>query len=137
MRKSERDRSLDPGNLRTKKITGSTTRRLRAWFDYFSRDVMVDDGDTDFEVVEKNTFLNEMTTTLAEWGISLGDFWGILVSAIFILLVIFVTYQLWKHPIRKRNPNDIRSWFTKTPPPPRKRLHRIILDRLWDTRSIR
>ena len=97
---------------------------------------MVDDGDTDFDVVQKNTFLNEMTTTLAQWGITLGDFWGILVSATFILLVTFVTYQLWKHPIRKRNPNDIRSWFTKTPPP-RKRLHRIILDRLWDTKSIR
>ena len=109
----------------------------RKWIDYFSRDVMVDDGDTDFEVVQKNTFLNEMTTTLAEWGISLGDFWGIFVSAIFILLVTFVIYQLWKHPIRKRNPNDIRSWFAMTPPPPRKRLHRIILDRLWDTKSIR
>ena len=98
---------------------------------------MSDDGDTDFEVVQKDTSLNEMTTTLAEWDLSLGDFWGILVGATLILLLAFVTYQLWNHPIRKRNPHDIRSWFMKTPPPARKRLHRIILDRLWDTKSIR
>ena len=78
-----------------------------------------------------------MTVTLARWGITLGNFWGIVISATFILLVTFVTYQLWKHPIRKRNKNDIRSWFMKTKPPPRKRLHRIILERLWDTKSIR
>ena len=102
----------------------------------FLRDVAPVDGDTDFEVEQKNTFLNELTTTLAEWGINLGDFWGILFSGIFILLISFITYQVLRRPVRKRNPNDLRSWLMNSPPL-RKRLHRIILERLWDTKSIR